>query len=381
MSRIKGFFIGFMFCALFHMWVFGWSEWAQQVVMKVEGVIYTLQDTDESALEEQLSNPLNEDEREQDDEWGHQEQTSPDNSDHIDTTLFIGEDAQIHMGMGKTEVEQVLGSPDRQEPSAYGYNWWVYNQDPDAYIQLGFEDDTLVTLYSNGTQWSWKGLRPGMPMESDDLKSFKKRTSFNHDLGFFSFELTDEEFEQKPLRLIDDMAIQVYIDIHDENRISGIRLMTQEVLLRHRPYSLTYTGQLPTPPDIDEETWQNIETAYERQIFDVTNVFRHRHQLPMLTWHDEVSLVAKGHSSDMYIEDFFDHVSPKHGDLQQRLQENEVAHRLAGENIAWNYVDGVDALEGWVNSLGHRENLLKESFESLGVGVVQKYYTQNFVTE
>ncbi|NLL19195.1 MAG: hypothetical protein GX262_09240, partial [Clostridia bacterium] len=39
-----------------------------------------------------------------------------------------------------------------------------------------------------------------------------------------------------------------------------------------------------------------------------------------------------------------------------------------------------NAHEGWMNSLGHRQNILNKDFKTLGVGVAGKYYTQNFVT-
>ncbi|MEK1830243.1 CAP domain-containing protein [Priestia megaterium] len=53
---------------------------------------------------------------------------------------------------------------------------------------------------------------------------------------------------------------------------------------------------------------------------------------------------------------------------------------MAGENIASNYQDGIAAVEGWLNSEGHRKALLNKEFTRLGVGVYEKYYTQNFIT-
>ncbi|MGK0698226.1 CAP domain-containing protein [Priestia flexa] len=53
---------------------------------------------------------------------------------------------------------------------------------------------------------------------------------------------------------------------------------------------------------------------------------------------------------------------------------------MAGENIASNYTDGPAAVEGWLNSEGHRKALLNNDFTHLGVGVYEKFYTQNFIT-
>jgi uncharacterized protein YkwD len=66
--------------------------------------------------------------------------------------------------------------------------------------------------------------------------------------------------------------------------------------------------------------------------------------------------------------------------VSDRFLSRDVPFRLAGENIAAKYIDGVASVEGWLNSEGHRHNLLHEEFTHLGVGVFQDYYTQNFMT-
>ena len=66
--------------------------------------------------------------------------------------------------------------------------------------------------------------------------------------------------------------------------------------------------------------------------------------------------------------------------MAHRLEVGKVTYRSAGENIAANYVDAIAVTEGWLNSKGHRESLLNKEFTQLGVGVYEKYYTQNFIT-
>ena len=56
------------------------------------------------------------------------------------------------------------------------------------------------------------------------------------------------------------------------------------------------------------------------------------------------------------------------------MQRGKVGFQLAGENIAAQHSDGVAALQGWLNSEGHRKNLLNEQFTGLGVG-----YTISFI--
>jgi len=53
---------------------------------------------------------------------------------------------------------------------------------------------------------------------------------------------------------------------------------------------------------------------------------------------------------------------------------------MAGENIAAGYPDAIEAHESWMNSPGHRKNVLEKDFTQLGVGVIADYYTQAFLT-
>ncbi|MDF4730304.1 CAP domain-containing protein, partial [Vibrio parahaemolyticus] len=104
-----------------------------------------------------------------------------------------------------------------------------------------------------------------------------------------------------------------------------------------------------------------------------------RHNLPLLAWDQQTADVAIGHSKDMKDNNYFSHDSPTLGTLGDRLQRGKVGFQLAGENIAAQHSDGVAALQGWLNSEGHRKNLLNEQFTGLGVGVYDKFYTQNFI--
>lgn len=64
-----------------------------------------------------------------------------------------------------------------------------------------------------------------------------------------------------------------------------------------------------------------------------------------------------------------------------RLNDGNVKYRMAGENIAAKYIDAPAAVNGWLNSEGHRKAMLSLDFEEIGVGVDDLYYTQNFITK
>ncbi len=131
----------------------------------------------------------------------------------------------------------------------------------------------------------------------------------------------------------------------------------------------------------------------ERYILDLTNVERRKYKLSPLKYDPMLQTAARTHSADMLDRDFFDHASPEGRTPHDRIA---IIHRqligLTGENIGmWQGYDVNDArklaevaVEGWMNSPGHRENILRKSFTHLGVGAAVKgnmvKITQNFAS-
>jgi hypothetical protein len=380
----KGLFVGLILSSLLHLWIFGWVDWNHALQEKWQEIAHP-SDLEEGTSPLQQEAPLKKMPEVNLPEQGSSEAAEDQNAmtTNDETAEHYGGDPTegIYIGMSLDDVQKSLGEPARKEPSAYGYEWWIYNQDWRQYIQVGVDEEKVVTLYTNAPQWGWSHFVPGMPAEEWQKHwDGKEELSFHYDLGFYTLTLSDTDLKERPLAIDGNTAIQLYIDIHDQNKISGLRLMDFKILLLHRPYALKYIGTLPEPPSLSAEEEKQVAEANEKQIFDIVNITRRWHQLSPFQWHEDVAKVAQGHSQDMFENDFFDHVSPYKGDLGNRLEEIPVVYQTAGENIAWNYIDGADAHEGWLNSLGHRKNVMKGEFTHLGVGVVHKYYTQNFIT-
>jgi uncharacterized protein YkwD len=234
-------------------------------------------------------------------------------------------------------------------------------------------------LYAIGEELDISPFKIGQPVE-EIYNSQYISTNLDIDLdgNTYRFELDDMDFNIRPLVLLGDVFVQLYIDKFT-GKLSSVRFLTKEILIKQRPYELIYRGELIEPEEPDDLVWQKIEEAAAREIFDITNVMRIRHHLKPLLWDEQTANVAFGHSKDMAENNDFSHTSKTHGDLSDRLKAAEVLYQSAGENIAANYTDGPAAVEGWLNSKGHREALLNEDFTHLGVGVYEKYYTQNFI--
>jgi uncharacterized protein YkwD len=88
-----------------------------------------------------------------------------------------------------------------------------------------------------------------------------------------------------------------------------------------------------------------------------------------LQWDESMAHVAWLHSVDMDARGYFSHDDPDGKNPFRRLDDANIPYSTAGENIALGYETPEEAMEGWMNSPGHRANILSSQFTRLGVGV------------
>jgi uncharacterized protein YkwD len=83
----------------------------------------------------------------------------------------------------------------------------------------------------------------------------------------------------------------------------------------------------------------------------------------------------------MHDNNYFSHTSPTFGSTFSLLKTHGISYRAAGENIAMGYTTPEAVMNGWMNSSGHRANILSANFTLIGVGYVASgnYWTQVFV--
>ncbi|SDM62406.1 Uncharacterized conserved protein YkwD, contains CAP (CSP/antigen 5/PR1) domain [Fictibacillus solisalsi] len=282
------------------------------------------------------------------------------------------------MGKSKDYLNDRLGPADRVEPSGYGYDWYVYTN-TGGYLQAGVKNNKVVTVFAAGKGVPVKPFKIGQSVTSI-LKKLQVKSEITVKQGddFFRFELSEEEMNTRPLIPLNDIYAQLYFDKFSQ-KLFSIRYIDKETLLAQRPYSVVYRGSLEPQPEFKGSMKREIEKGQEQQILDLTNVIREDHGLNPLHWDAKTAKVAYLHSKEMAQLDYFSHISPKAGDLSDRLKDGGVNYSGAGENIAAKYTDGLAAVGGWLNSQGHREALLNENYTELGVGVYDSYYTQNFI--
>lgn len=122
-------------------------------------------------------------------------------------------------------------------------------------------------------------------------------------------------------------------------------------------------------------------TSYEQQVINLVNNHRKQHGLKPLTANWQLSRVARYKSQDMHDRKYFSHTSPTYGSPFQMIKAFGISYRTAGENIAKGQTTPNAVVNAWMNSSGHRANILNGSFTQIGVGYVSSghYWTQMFI--
>ncbi len=122
-------------------------------------------------------------------------------------------------------------------------------------------------------------------------------------------------------------------------------------------------------------------SAYEKEVAELVNSYRAQYGLPPLTLSKELSDVARAKSQDMHDKKYFSHTSPTYGSPFDMMKAFGITYRTAGENIAMGQQTPKAVVEAWMNSEGHRANILNSGFTHIGVGYVQdgNYWTQMFI--
>ncbi|KXG75475.1 SafA/ExsA family spore coat assembly protein [Thermotalea metallivorans] len=129
---------------------------------------------------------------------------------------------------------------------------------------------------------------------------------------------------------------------------------------------------------------ESPEAAFEKEVIRLVNVERANNGLKPLKENWELSRVARYKSMDMRDQGYFSHTSPTYGSPFDMMKAFGIAYSYAGENIAMGQRTPEEVMKGWMNSPGHRRNILSQNFTEIGVGYAANnkgntYWTQMFI--
>jgi uncharacterized YkwD family protein/spore coat assembly protein SafA len=143
--------------------------------------------------------------------------------------------------------------------------------------------------------------------------------------------------------------------------------------------NIIYPGQTLNIPGAN-----HTAESYTYEVVKLVNQERSQVGLPPLKENWELSRVARYKSEDMITKNYFSHTSPTYGSPFQMMKDFGISYQAAGENIAAGQRTPAEVVEAWMNSEGHRKNILSPTYTEIGVGYVKggsygHYWTQMFI--
>lgn len=134
----------------------------------------------------------------------------------------------------------------------------------------------------------------------------------------------------------------------------------------------------PAPTETPSDNSSSV-SAIQQEILSLVNAQRASAGLSALTLDSELNKVAMEKARDMDVNNYFSHTSPTYGSPFDMMKQFGISYSYAGENIASGQTSAKQVMNDWMNSSGHRANILSANFKKLGVGYVNGKWVQMFI--
>ena len=275
----------------------------------------------------------------------------------------------IEIGDSKAEVEKAAGSSQRKTVNEYGVKWHAYHEDYQNFFMAAYDQaGKVAALYTNQDLISSAaGIKHGTPKADVTEKLGRPEKGIKKGRTVYQMEQTGES----GLYHLQGSYITIFYDEHEENSVTSILIVSEEL-------ENEKAGFYAAPS-------AGLREGFELQLFDLTNAARASRGLKVLKWDEEVGKTALNHSKDMAKNNYFNHTNLEGESPFDRMEDDQIRFRTAGENLASGQLNSIYAHEGLMNSLGHRKNILHKEFRQLGVGAAfaedsRPYFTENFLT-
>ena len=147
------------------------------------------------------------------------------------------------------------------------------------------------------------------------------------------------------------------------------------------PEAGTNTPAVDQPSNDQVEQDTSDKSTFASQVIELVNQERTKAGLKALTVHEKLSGMALDKAKDMSDNNYFSHTSPTYGSPFDMMKQYGISYRYAGENIAQGQRTPEEVMNSWMNSQGHRANILSENFTMIGVGYYNGYWVQEFISQ
>ena len=130
-----------------------------------------------------------------------------------------------------------------------------------------------------------------------------------------------------------------------------------------------------------ETTTSTVDNSVASKLLNLVNKARNENGLSSLTLNSSLSNVAQKKAEDMKNNNYFSHTSPTYGSPFDMIKSFGINYKTAGENIAMGQKTAEEVFYAWMNSSGHRANILNKNFTQMGIGYTSgnTYWSQMFI--
>lgn len=209
------------------------------------------------------------------------------------------------------------------------------------------------------------------------------------DPNSYSTATPSQEFPHS--QLTDDGGMPLFQFGDDQEQDQGMTPQQPESRQFAQPNQQGGGQQQPELPSPQEDrdngqapAAQNDEiNNFESKVIELTNAERQKNGLNALKSDNPLSNVAQAKSNDMQQKNYFSHTSPTYGSPFDMMRDFGVNYSTAGENIAMGQQTPEQVVQAWMESEGHRKNILNSTFTHIGVGYTDSgsYWTQMFIAK
>ncbi|WP_235857614.1 CAP domain-containing protein [Paenibacillus albiflavus] len=148
-----------------------------------------------------------------------------------------------------------------------------------------------------------------------------------------------------------------------------------------QPTNQTHSPQPPsqTPSQTPNPGQSADSSQFAQQVLDLVNQERSKAGLQPLTMNSALSKMAMDKAQDMINNNYFDHQSPTYGSPFDMMRSYGINYSTAGENIAKGQSSPTEVMNAWMNSPGHRANILGSGFTQIGIAYYNRAWVQEFI--
>lgn len=254
--------------------------------------------------------------------------------------------------------------------SEYDLTWNMSNSDYKQFRLVGTKKDETVAGYETRAGQTVFGIKVGSSSNTVKQKYGKPLVTIQKNNVKYTQKYTDKyNQETSGTYLIDKQYVTFFYDAHKNNQVRSVTWVNANTEMSKPGFFATQSTQL--------------RTGFEDLMVELINQARVAEGLNALKYTPQYNPVARKHSTSMADNNYFDHVDLKGVRGGERMKTGGVSYSWWGENLAYGQYSAIYAHEALMNSLGHRENILRKEFTHVFVGVDfnsknQPYFTMNF---